>query len=328
MEYENIKQFKKIKEDAESIIDVIDTSEMASRSQQARTSICSIGSAQSAPYHTFCKETHELAEEHSSASQEQKSEHTSAERRKTASPSATYSYPKRPTPNRLQNDDTEEGYAYAMTEDVATKRNNKQKSQSTSQVSKASESIRSISIVDQPLPLPPSVLKDAGQSVIQLGNNTTVSASQSLVRKGSGSDITGLENYQYQRRLPAKPFQRSTSEINQDTFPRPSIGAKPLVMKVLPLYFCVDDGRVYADRNTASIPTHHLVEVSEDLEKKIGSLSLAKPLTAFPRVSFKVIIIVHSCMYIVLYIQWEHCHKCSYIELQSNSFQFEHSKNF
>ena len=300
MEYENIKQFKKIKEDAESIIDVIDTSEIASRSQQARTSICSIGSAQSAPYHTFCKETHELAEEYSSASQKQKSEHTSAERRKTAlpsataSPSATYSYPKRPTPNRLQNDNTEEGYAYAITEGVATKRNNKQKSQSSWQVSKVSESIPSISIVDQPLPLPPSVLKDAGQSVIQLGNNTTVS--QPMVRKGSGSDITGLENYQYDRRLPAKPSQRSNSEINQDTFPRPSIGTKPLVMKVLPLYFCIDDGRVYADRNTASIPTHHLVEVGEDLEKKIGSLSLAKPLTAFPRVSFKVNIIVHTCI--------------------------------
>lgn len=47
-----------------------------------------------------------------------------------------------------------------------------------------------------------------------------------------------------------------------------SVIAKPLIMKVLPLYLCMDDGKVYADQNAASIPTHHLIEVKV-LEKSI-----------------------------------------------------------
>ena len=49
-----------------------------------------------------------------------------------------------------------------------------------------------------------------------------------------------------------------------------SVVTKPLIMKVLPLYLCMDDGnfKVYADQNAASIPTHHLIEV-KGLEKSI-----------------------------------------------------------
>ena len=47
-----------------------------------------------------------------------------------------------------------------------------------------------------------------------------------------------------------------------------SVVVKPLIMKVLPLYLFMDDGKVYADQNAASIPTHHLVEV-KGLEKSI-----------------------------------------------------------
>ena len=60
---------------------------------------------------------------------------------------------------------------------------------------------------------------------------------------------------------------------------RPTTGStiKPLVMKMLPLYLCTEDGKVYADQNTASIPTHHLVEVNEDTMKKMLHKSTINP---------------------------------------------------
>ena len=60
---------------------------------------------------------------------------------------------------------------------------------------------------------------------------------------------------------------------------RPTTGStiKPLVMKMLPLYLCTEDGKVYADQNAASIPTHHLVEVNEDIMKKMLHKSTINP---------------------------------------------------
>ena len=68
------------------------------------------------------------------------------------------------------------------------------------------------------------------------------------------------------------------------TEPINSVAAKPLIMKVLPLYLCMGDGKVYADKNAASIPTHHLVEVM-GLEKSIALQEINNQLPPIPTVS-------------------------------------------
>ncbi len=176
--------------------------------------------------------------------------------------SATYSHPQ---PVRLRSPDgeeNEEGYAkthISSDENVV--------SQSIYQVPNASTVTQPLAVELPPRNSTATVPIDSSsrESTIQASDGATTS---NLARRISDSSVA----VQHATGHPVAKNSLSVSSNgrggNGFQTECASVVAKPLIMKVLPLYLCMDDGKVYADQNAASIPTHHLVEV-KGLEKSI-----------------------------------------------------------
>lgn len=177
--------------------------------------------------------------------------------------SATYSHPQ---PTRLKSPDTEgreeneEGYAkvhVSSDENVA--------SQSVYQVPNAPTQPLSVEI---PPKNSTATLTDSSPSESADIQASDVATPSHSARRTSDSIVS------IQREI-GHPVVKNSLSVSNDgrggsgiqTEPA-SVVSKPLIMKVLPLYLCMNDGKVYADQNAASIPTHHLVEV-KGLEKSI-----------------------------------------------------------
>ena len=270
MEYENLKKIQKKKYDVDIATDAGDQPQhIIKRSAGSTTSV------QSTPYQTFCLDE-DLDGVSARGSLQRQSEPSPMERRRATSANTTYSYPKVPVgiQGRKSHQEDEAGYAYATTESVAPKR--KLKSQSTSQIPDSSP----LAITDQPLPLPPTLI---------MGNSPAVQMSK---HPGAVKRISDTITIYDQPLLPKPDRQTSTTKPTQISIsgfqmnaPSATAGVKPLVMKMLPLYFCMDDGKVYADRNAASVPTHHLIEVNMNAEMNTSMIASAKPQRGFSHVS-------------------------------------------
>ena len=139
-------------------------------------------------------------------------------------------------------------------------------------------------VTDQPQP-PSENVSDSSSATLLMSNSTTIniaypvredSNSATLPQKWILSD--GHSLLKTNQRISSSEFQAGSTSV---------ASVKPMVMKVFPLYLCMDDGKIYADQNTASIPTHHLVEVTRDLERSVPHP--AKLLPPLPLVSLTTI---------------------------------------
>ena len=270
MEYENLKNWRqKKKEEFEADGDTNNVS------LQRAERVDSISPIQSAPYQIFYSEDNNVEPrlKDSSLQEFQEPEESPAERVRATSLSATYSHPQRPKAVSLRSPNREEegGYAYVYaTADVDL---NNKLSQSASQVPNTPTVPLSL-LVEQP-PNSTALIDDRRSGVSQVHMKDVgsparrVSDSVVSIQHPAGHPMA-------KKSLSVSSGHGSSRFQTEPTF----VSVKPLIMKMLPLYLCIDDGKVYADQNAASIPTHHLVEV-KGLEKSI----ITKQLPPIPPVS-------------------------------------------
>ena len=310
MEYENLKWLRR----ESQTITGADDSELISQPQNVRTSVVSDGSTQSVAYQTFYLEGDAVPLPGQESPQDGC---LPTERRQAASTSATYSYPCKP---KEANKGDEDEYAYAMTVDVLVSKQKQLKSHSVTELK--IPAALPLSITDRPLPLPPPVLADVNQTVTELNTGSVRDSSQPGVASlpplitdqpsqlspclvsatelndSTSTDATRADSDSIPAPEAVAPDLTQTNEqsssllnprMGSTDYPSEasiSVGAKPLVMKMFPLYLSMDGRKIYADRNATSIPTHHLVEVTVmgNLEQKCDAPQSAKPLPPLPQV--------------------------------------------
>ena len=269
MEYENLKNWRKKKEEFEADTDTVIN---ASQQQTCTDRVDSISSIQSAPYLIFCPDDNVDPCLKRSSLQEL-NEELPFERIRAASVStaATYSYPQRSKVVNLRspNKEEEKENAYA-TVGVDTK---SERSQSASKVPNAPT--RPLSLVVEQPPTTSTALMDNGRTVSQESDVGSPSYPASRVSDSTmGIQHTMIGHPVAKNSRSVSSGRDSSSGLQMES--TLVIGVKPLIMKMLPLYFCMDDGKVYADQNAASIPTHHLVEV-KGLERNITLQKMTQP---------------------------------------------------
>ena len=253
MEYENLKHLQEKKEElvADHDIDTctIDTSSGSQQQIQAD----SFSSSYSAPYQVFYPGDNVETPLKESSLHEESS---------TPDRAATYSHPAQPMMLRPDKEEDEEGRTKT---DVSSDKD--QVSQSVYQVP---------SIPAQPIPGP-----------VELPPNSTAELIDNTTRESDAIQVSDVAAPSHQARrvsdtvvnvqhVVGRPVAKKSLSVSSgscggnrfQTEPTSSVVPKPLIMKVLPLYLCMDDGKVYADQNAASIPTHHLIEV-KGLEKSV-----------------------------------------------------------
>lgn len=313
MEYENFKNLQRENEDS-------DADTLTNPLQHVKASVTSAGSTQSiSGYQMFFLEGDS---EQTSANHSTEDEHSNTESSRSTSVGTTYSYPGGPKDMKsLLNKRDEEEYTYATTADVVPK----QKLKSLSVTDLPSTSTLPLSSVDQTLPLPsaaivgedqaeqplpqlsdivdedkthpgaPQCIKDQLQPpsinvsdspfATQMSNSTTINIAYPVKEDSNNTNLPqkGTQNDGYSLVNPNRRISNSKFQAGR----RLVASVKPLVMNVLPLYLCMDDGKIYADQNATSIPTHHLVEVTRDLGRSVPHP--AKLLPPLPLVSLTTI---------------------------------------
>lgn len=242
MEYENLKNLQETEEF------VADTDTTYASSQQRTEKRDSIGSTHNASYQIFYSENSIKPHFKESLLQELQEESLTDHEKGRATPdSATYSHPQ---PVSLRSPDKEEdveGYANTHTSSDEN---------SAYQVPKAPT-------VD-PLPVeqsPNSIIlidNGPGQSIVHVSD---VATPAHPVRRVSDSVVSIQLHPVVKKSLSVSSGSPGSSAHGFQQMELTSVAAKPLIMKVLPLYLCMNDGKIYADQNAASIPTHHLIEV-------------------------------------------------------------------
>lgn len=258
MEYENLKSLQE--NEVEFDKDVTDAS-----SQQRTERTDSISSTHSASYQIFYSEN--SVEPHfkeSSLQEPQEDSLTDHEKRRAMPDSAMYSHPQ-PILSLKSPDKEEDEERYANTH-ISSDEN--KMSHSVYQVPKTPTNPLS---VEQPANSTFTALIDIGpgQSIVRVGGVTTPAHPMRRI-SDSVVNIQRTVGHSVAKKSLSVSSGSPGSSIRgfQQMEPTSVAANKPLIMKVLPLYLCMDDGKVYADQNAASIPTHHLIEI-KGLEKSI-----------------------------------------------------------
>lgn len=257
MEYENLKHRQKKQQEVDA-----DISPSVSTAQQLTNPTGSTNSTpRSTSYQMFYLADDQSLLRHVTS----QGENTQPEEDGQATSAAMYFYPQRSkTSNKLPKVD-EEGYAYASTVGMDTGR--KLHSQPVSPVPSAP--VLPSSLADRQVTPPSALSFDDKRSVSQTSDH--VAHSHQPARKISDDVIRSQPK--------GHPAAKQRLSVGSG-----SVSSKPLIMKMLPLYLCMDDGKVYADYNATSIPTHHLVEFRE-LERKIQQSMNQKQIPSTPPVS-------------------------------------------